>query len=214
MRTIPPFIPEPIDEYAKLHTSREDVLLAELTRETWASAKLPQMQTGHVEGSLLRLLVQSIGARLVVEIGTFTGYSSLSMAAGLPDGGRIVTCDIDPEATAIAKRYWARSPHGHKIDLRMGPALETVATITDPVDLVFIDADKENYVNYWEAMVPKTRTGGLLVVDNVLWQGRVLNPTDKSDHAIDALNKAVRHDSRVEAVMLTVRDGVTVARKR
>ncbi len=211
---MPPFIPEPIDEYAKSHSSPEDALLAELTRETWASTKLPQMQTGHVEGSLLRLLVQSIGARLVVEIGTFTGYSSLSMAAGLPEGGKIVTCDVDPEATAIAKRYWSRSTHGHKIELRLGPALETVKMIVDPVDFVFIDADKENYVPYWEAMVPKVRQGGFIVVDNVLWQGRVLNPEDKSDRAIDALNKVVRHDARVEAVLLTVRDGVTVARKR
>lgn len=203
-----------IDAYAKLHASPEDALLAELTEETQARAKYPQMQTGHVEGLFLRLLVQALEARSVLEIGCFTGYSALSMAMGLPEGGKLTTCDIDPEMTAIAKRYWARSPHGGKIELVLGPALETVAGLDGPFDLIFIDADKENYIAYWDACIPKVRRGGLVAVDNVLWSGRVLDPKEKSDYAIVAFNQHAASDDRMEKVVLTVRDGITLARKR
>ncbi len=205
--------PAAIDEYLRLHTSRADPLLSELTADTQANAKLPQMQSGHVEGTLLAILAQTLNARLVLEIGTYTGYSALTMAAALPADGRVITCDIDPVATAMARRYWARSPHGAKIDLRMGPALDTIATIAEPIDLVFIDADKETYVRYWDACVPKVRQGGLLVADNVLWSGKVLNPQDALDHAMVAFNTHVRYDDRVTAVMIPLRDGVTIARK-
>ena len=205
-------VPEEIEEYALLHSSREDALLGALAQETQSKAKSPQMQTGHVEGSLLRMLVQVSGARRVLEIGTYTGYSALSMAMGLPEDGRVITCDIDPEATAMARQYWEKSSHGEKIDLRLGPALETIESLEGPFDFVFIDADKENYVNYWEAILPKVGQGGLIAVDNVLWSGRVLDPKDTLDHAIVAFNRHVRYDDRVELVMLTVRDGVTLAR--
>jgi len=207
-------VPEEIEEYALLHSSREDPLLQALAQDTQSNAKLPQMQTGHVEGSFLRMLVQSSNARRVLEIGTYTGYSALSMAMGLPEDGRVITCDIDPEATAMARQYWEKSGHGEKIDLRLGPALETIESLEGPFDFVFIDADKENYVNYWEAVLPKVRRGGLIAVDNVLWSGRVLDPKDALDHAIVAFNRHVRYDDRVELVMLTVRDGVTLARKK
>ena len=203
-----------IDAYAKLHASPEDTLLAELTEETQTKAMYPQMQTGHVEGLFLRLLVQALEARSVLEIGCFTGYSALSMAMGLREGGKVTTCDIDPEMTAIAKRYWARSRHGGKIELVLGPALKTVAGLDGPFDLVFIDADKENYIAYWDACIPKVRSGGLVVVDNVLWSGRVLDPKEKSDHAIVAFNQHAASDDRVEKVVLTVRDGITLARKK
>ena len=203
-----------IDAYAKLHASPEDALLAELTEETRAKAKYPQMQTGHVEGLFLRLLVQALEARSVLEIGCFTGYSALSMAMGLPEGGKVTTCDIDPEMTVIAKRYWARSPHGGKIELVLGPALETVAGLDGPFDLVFIDADKENYIAYWDACIPKVRSGGFVAVDNVLWSGRVLDPKEKSDYAIVAFNQHAARDDRVDKVVLTVRDGITLARKK
>lgn len=209
-----PVIPDPIDEYARLHSSREDPLLAELARDTFANAKLPQMQTGHLEGSFLRILAAAIGARRVLEIGTYTGYSALCLASGLPDDGVVITCDRDPEATDMARRYWAKSPHGRKIDLRMGNALDTLKTLDGPFDLAFIDADKENYVRYWEACLPKVRPGGILAVDNVLWSGRVLNPKDPLDHAIVAFNLHVRYDDRVDLVMLTIRDGLTLARKK
>lgn len=207
-------IPPEIDTYVKAHASAEEPLLAELTRETWADAHCPQMQTGHVEGSLLYLLVRLLNARRVLEIGTFTGYSSLCMARGMPEDGRIITCDIDPVATAMARRYWAQNPHGGKIELCLAPALETIATLSEPLDLVFIDADKEHYPQYWEAVVPKVRPGGLIVADNVLWSGKVLDPKEPSDLAIVAFNQLVQADPRVEAVMLTVRDGVTIARKK
>ena len=202
-----------LEAYALTNTSAEEPLLAELTEETQRTTQFPKMQSGHVEGLLLRTLVQVSGARLVVELGTFTGYSALSMAMGLPEDGKIITCDVDIETTAIAKRYWTRSPHGSKIDLRLGPALETIESLDGPFDLVFIDADKQNYVNYWEACLPKVRTGGLIVADNVLWDGRVLDPREANDFAIVGFNEHVLQDDRVESVMLTVRDGVTLARK-
>jgi len=205
-------VPEDIEAYARAHSSGEDGVLAALGRDTQANAKMPQMQSGHVEGSLLRMLVQASSARRVLEIGTFTGYSALSMAMGLPEDGSVITCDIDPVATAMAREYWAKSAHGGKIDLRLGPALETIESLEGPFDFVFIDADKGNYINYWEAVVPKVRQGGLIAVDNVLWSGRVLDPKSEQDLAIVAFNEHVLGDGRVELVMLTVRDGVTLAR--
>lgn len=207
-------VAEAIEEYALLHSSREDPLLAELAQETREGVPYAQMLTGHVEGSLLRLLVQLIGAKRVLEFGCYTGYSALSMAMGLPDDGRVITLDVSEVFTEVAKRYWARSPYGHKIELRLGPALDSVQTVDGPVDLVFIDADKENYLRYYEAAMPKLRQGGLIVADNVLWDGKVLDPKEQSDKAIVAFNQHVRYDSRVDALMLTIRDGVTVARKR
>jgi caffeoyl-CoA O-methyltransferase len=144
----------------------------------------------------------------------FTGYSALMMAEGLPEGGRLITCEIDPKAEAIARRYFAESPHGDKITIRMGPALETIKTLTGPLDLVFIDADKSNYANYYEACLPLLKPGGLIVADNVLWSGKVLHPTDDNDHAIVAFNRLVQSDPRVENVCLTVRDGMMLAWKR
>ncbi len=207
-------IPNEIHEYVKGHCSEEEPLFTELTEETQTGTPFPMMQSGHVEGLLLRMLVQISQAENVLEIGTFTGYSALSMAMGLPENGRLITCDVDPKATDIARRYWAKSPHGKKIDLRLAPALETLETLEGPFDLVFIDADKENYVHYWDACMPKVRQGGLLTVDNVLWSGRILDPQEPLDHAMVAFNEHVRKDERVETVMLTVRDGITVARKR
>ena len=171
------------------------------------------MEVGHLEGAFLRMLVRLLRAKRILELGTFTGYSSLVMAEGLPDDGELITCDIDPETTQIAKRYWKRSPHGKKIVFKLGPALETLKTIEGPFDMVFIDADKLNYINYWELCITKIRSGGLLVVDNVLWSGSVLKPEDETDRAIADFNKHVYNDKRVEVVMLPIRDGVTIAWK-
>jgi predicted O-methyltransferase YrrM len=176
--------------------------------------KSPQMQVDLIEGRFLKMLVRLTGARVVLELGMFTGYSALMMAEGLPEGGRLITCEIDPKAEAIARRYFAESPHGNKITIRMGPALETIKTLTDPLDLVFIDADKSNYANYYEACLPLLRSGGLIVADNVLWSGKVLHPDDANDHAIVAFNRLVQSDRRVENVCLTVRDGMMLAWKR
>jgi len=210
-----PVVPEAIEDYCHQHTTPVDPLLEELAAYTRAHCRSPQMLTGPVEGTLLRMLVQTGGARRVLEIGTYTGYSALSMAAGLPDDGELVTCDIDPETHAIARSFWARSPHGHKITPKLGPALDTLAGLptTTVFDFVFIDADKENYLNYYEAVLPRLRPGGLIAADNTLWSGRVLDPKDKSDHAIVGFNARVAHDPRVEHVLLSVRDGVLLIRR-
>jgi len=205
------FVPDPIQSYAESFSTPEPELLAELARETRATRKDATMLVGHMEGLLLKFLARMTGARRALEIGTFTGYSALALASGLPDGGTLVTCDIDPDATAIARRYWARSPHGAKITLRLGPALETIPALEGPFDLAFIDADKANYVRYWDAIVPKVRAGGVIAADNVLWSGRVLDPKEDNDRALAAFNAHVRADARVEHVMLPVRDGITVA---
>ena len=209
-------VPKAIEDYCRAHTSPIDPLLEELAAYTQAHCKLPQMLTGPVEGTLLRMLIQVSGAKRVLEIGTFTGYSALSMAAGLGDDGTLITCDIDTETSAIARSFWARSPHSGKISPRLGPALTTIANLPpDTVfDFVFIDADKENYLNYYDAVLPRLKPGGLIAADNTLWSGKVLDPKDKSDHAIVAFNAHVAHDPRVEQVLLSVRDGLLLVRKR
>jgi len=206
-------IPKKIERYCRENTTTESPLLRELAAETYSKAAFPEMQVGHLEGAFLRMLVRLLRAKSVLELGTFTGYSSLVMAEALPETGKLVTCDNDHEATQIAKKYWMRSPHGRKIELKLGHALETLKTIVGTFDLVFIDADKENYINYWELCIPKTRSGGLLVVDNVLWSGGVLDPKDETDMAIAEFNRHIYNDKRVEVVMLPIRDGLTLAWK-
>lgn len=206
-----------IAAYVEDHAPAEAALLTELKEATYGQLEDPQMQVGRVEGALLRLLAMMVGARRVIEIGTFSGYSTLSLAAGTAEGGRVITCDIDPVATDLAKTFWERSAHGNKIELRLGPALDSLTALAkdaEPVDLAFIDADKTSYEDYWEALVPMMRPGGLIVADNTLWSGKVVNPTDPSDHALVAFNARVRADTRVDAVLLSVRDGVMLARKR
>lgn len=202
--------------YVDAHTTAESPLFARLRAETQADLKMPQMQVGHVEGALLRILVAATRARSVLEIGTYSGYSGLAMASALPDDGVLVTCDIDPVATAVARRYFAESGLGHKIDLRLAPALDTIAALAQEgrrFDLVFIDADKHNYINYWDAVFPLVPVGGLILADNTLWSGKVVDPREDSDRAIVAFNAHVAADPRVEHVLLSVRDGVMLARK-
>ena len=207
-------VSEVIERYCRSHTKPESTLFRRLAKETYASCDVPQMQVGHLEGAFLRLLVRLAHARRVLEIGTFTGYSALAMAEGLPKNGKLWTLDVNLQAARIARRAWSGSPHGKKIELRLGPAWESLKHLPGPFDLVFIDADKENYLRYWEACVPKICRGGLLAADNVLWSGRVLNPKSEEDRAIADFNERVKRDRRVEAVMLPVRDGITLAWKR
>lgn len=207
-------IPKAIEQYVSAHSQPEDDLREALIEETQRGTALPQMQSGQVEGLFLKFMVQALGAKRVLEIGTFTGFSALMMAEGLPEDGKLITCDVDEEATAIAKRFWAKHPAGAKIELRLGPALDTIASLDETFDFAFIDADKENYTNYWEAVLPKVRQGGFVAVDNVLWDGRVLEPKESSDLAIAAFNRHAVQDPRVEVVMITIRDGVTLARKK
>ncbi|HXM35019.1 MAG TPA: class I SAM-dependent methyltransferase [Pyrinomonadaceae bacterium] len=208
------FIDEEVERFAHDHTEPESDLFRRLQEETYATMQSPQMQVGRIEGRFLKMLVRLTGARRILEIGMFTGYSALMMAEGLPDDGRLLTCDVNPKAEEVARRYFADSPHGHKIEIRMGPALETIATITDPLDMVFIDADKTNYLNYYEACLPLMRPGGLIVADNVLWSGKVVHPEDDDTRAIVAFDERVQADERVEHVCLTVRDGIMLAWKR
>jgi len=202
------FIDENIEEYAFDHTSYEGDLLRQLEEETYKKLEIPQMTTGRIEARLLKLLARLVGAKRILEIGTFAGYSALSMAEALPEEGELVTCEMDPEAIIFAKKYFDLSSHGKKITLIEGPALESLKKISGPFDMAFIDADKENYNNYYEAILPLIRSGGLMAIDNVLWSGRVLDPQDKSDKAIHQLNERVIQDERVESVLLTVRDGL------
>jgi caffeoyl-CoA O-methyltransferase len=207
-------VPEAIEEYAAEHSEPVAPLFEALREETYASMHSPNMQVGRLEGNFLRLLVKLSGAKRALEIGMFTGYSGLMIASGLPSDGTLVTCDIDPKAEAIARRAFSKSTVGHKITIRMGPALETLKTLKGPLDFVFIDADKENYLAYYEAVLPLLKQGGLLVADNTLWSGKVLAPNSASDRAIVAFNDAVAEDTRVDKVLLTVRDGMTLLLKR
>jgi caffeoyl-CoA O-methyltransferase len=204
-----------LERYAEEHSSEVPELLQRLERETLATMRLPQMLSGRTEGQLLRLLVKSLSARRVLEVGTFTGYSALMMASALPKDGELVTLEVDRFAERVARRYFGQSEDGGKIQLLMGPALETLSSLAPPFDLAFVDADKENYPRYYEKVVDLVRPGGLIVVDNVLWSGKVLDPRgDEEARAIHALNERVRSDPRVEHVLLTVRDGVLLVRKR
>ena len=202
------FIDEKIEQYAFDHTSEEGELLRRLEEETYEKLEIPQMTTGRIEARFLKLLARLVGAQRILEIGTFGGYSALSMAEALPEGGTLVTCDEDPVAIAFAQKYFSESPHGKKIKQMEGPALESIEKLTGTFDMAFIDADKINYSNYYEAILPMIRPGGLIAVDNVLWSGRVLDPQDESDRAIHEFNEWIVKDQRVESVLLTVRDGL------
>lgn len=209
-----PLVDPDIAAYADALTSVGHPLYARLVDETVASALVPGMQLGRVEGRLLTLLAQLAGARRAIELGTFTGYSALAIAEGLAADGTLLTCDVDARSTEVARRYFSQIPWGRKIELRLGPALDTLASVDGPFDFAFLDADKERYVEYWEALLPKVSPGGLLVVDNVFWSGTVLQPRTRGARAVAAFNEHVRGDPRVDIVTLTVRDGLLLARKR
>ena len=209
-------VPDEIDAYAEAHTTPPLELLAALAEETKATLRAPQMLTGTIEGRFLEFLVYALGARRVLELGTYSGYSSLSMAAGLSQGGHIDTCEYEEKHAEVARRYIAQSPYADRITVHLGPALETIEKLEGEFDFVFIDADKENYVNYYEALLPRLADGGLMALDNTLWSGRVLDDSDDSEgtRAIKAINERIASDERVTSVMLSVRDGVTLVRRR
>jgi caffeoyl-CoA O-methyltransferase len=198
-----------IEEYAERLSTPHDPLLAELSTETAQVLGSEEMLTGPVAGRFLELLVWAGRPQRVLEIGTFSGHSALAMAAALPEGGRIDACEVDPERAAVAQRYFDRSPHGAKITLHVGPAIETIAQLEGEFDLVFVDADKPGYVDYYEAVVPRLRPHGLIVADNTLAGGRVV---DGDRPAIADFNEHVAADPRTVQVLLTVRDGMTLIR--
>jgi len=213
-------ITDTLYDYMIANSVREPQILAELRAET---SKLPlaMMQIGPEQGQFMALLVRLIGARNIVEVGTFTGYSSLAMALALGKDARITCCDISEEYTAIARRYWAKAGVGDRIDLKLGPAADTLQALLDggakgQVDFAFIDADKTNYERYYELVLQLLRPGGLVAIDNVLWGGEVANPaiTDKDTVAIRSLNGKVLADERVDLSLVPIGDGLTLARKR
>jgi caffeoyl-CoA O-methyltransferase len=203
-----------VEEYAEAHTTPDGELFERLAAETREKTEIPQMMVGRIEGQFLAFLVRASGARRVLELGTFTGYSSISMAQALPDGGGVITCDVNQETTAIARRYAEEAGVVDRIDYRLGPALDTLGRLDGPFDLIFIDADKAGYVDYYEAL-PKLADRGLILADNTLASGRVVEGDDEGmAEAIKRFNEHVRADDRVESVMLTIRDGITMIRRR
>jgi caffeoyl-CoA O-methyltransferase len=209
-------VSEEIERYAEAHTTPPEPLLEELAEETRAALTDSVMLTGVVQGRLLELLVHATGARRVLELGTYSGYSALSMAAGLPSGGHVHTCERDPERAEFARRHIARSPFADRVTVHVGAALETIERLEGEFDLVFLDADKPNYVRYYEAVLPRLSERGLIVVDNTLWGGTVLDEADDgvATQAVRAFNDHVRADDRAVCTLLTVRDGVTLIRRR
>lgn len=213
------FVDQSIQEYIITQTVHENAVQRALREETSRRSNA-QMQIGSDQGQFMQLLAHTIGARRYLEIGVFTGYSTLAMALALPPDGRIVACDVSEEYTAVARRYWAQAGVTDKIDLRIAPALETLERLlaekTQPFDMAFIDADKENVAKYFEYCLQLVRSGGLILVDNVLWSGRVANPTVNDADTCALRNVSVRasNDDRVEVALVPVCDGILIARKK
>ncbi|OGP84377.1 MAG: SAM-dependent methyltransferase [Deltaproteobacteria bacterium RBG_13_65_10] len=204
--------------YLVAHGHNHDPVLDALSEETIRLGGISRMQVAPEQGSLLSILVRAIGARSAIEIGTFTGYSAICIARGLAPDGRLLCCDTSEAWTSIARRYFEKAGVADQITLRIGPAIETLNALgpDERPDFAFIDADKRSYRAYYEALLPRVRSNGLLVLDNVLWSGRVIDPADREEdtQAIRAMNDFIATDRRVQAVMLAVADGLTIVRKR
>ncbi len=205
-------------EYLVAHRSERDPIAAELQTETEKLGSIALMQIAPEQGAFMALLTRAIGARNAIEVGTFTGYSALCVARALPDDGRLVCCDINAEWTSIGRKCWEKAGVAHKVDLRLGPALETLRALPaeERFDIAFIDADKANYRHYYEEILKRLRPNGLILFDNVLWMGQVIEAGDSSEDtvALRELNDRLAGDTRVESVMLSISDGLTIARKR
>lgn len=209
-------VPE-YEHYAAEHTTPEPELMQQLIRETNLAFTTPGMLSGLLQGRLLQMLVQMLQPTNILEIGTFTGYSAIYMASGLSPEGRLHTIDNNPEIAYIAQKYIEKSGLSEKIITHQGNGLDVIPSLEGPFDLVFIDADKENYLNYYEAVLPKLRTGGFVIADNVLWYGKVFNPDaleDKETRGIAEFNEYIRSDQRIEHLLLPIRDGLMMIRKR
>ena len=207
---MPGYVPEDVEAYAERYTSAGWEGFGRLAEETRATQSAPQMMVGDVEGTFLSFLVTMTGAERIVEVGTFTGWSSIAMAQALPPGGSIVTCDINEETTSVARRYAEEAGVADRIEYRLGPGVETLATLDGPFDLAFIDADKPGYVDYYEAVLPKLAPGGVIAADNTLFG---LGSEGENAAAIARFNEHVINDDRVESVLLPFREGVTLIRR-
>ena len=213
---MPEITPPDVDAYCDAHSTPHPQYLNELADETRATLPVPQMLSGHLEGRLLEMLVHATGARRVLELGTYSGYSALAMASAMGPGGRVTTCEYEDLHADFAQRHIDASPYADRIEIRRGSALETMATLEGPFELIFIDADKVNYPHYFEAALPLLSERGLIVIDNTLWSGRVLPEHDDGEEntrTMRELNAMIAADERVIAVQLPVRDGVTIVRR-
>jgi caffeoyl-CoA O-methyltransferase len=208
------FIDQGIEEYARLHTEPENDLLKELVRETHAMVLQPRMLSGHLQGRFLSFIAKVYQPSLILEIGTYTGYSALCMAEGLKPGGRLITIDVNEELETFTRSFFNRSTFKDQIDYRIADAAIEIPTIEGPIDLVFIDADKRNYALYFDLVIDKMRSGGLILVDNVLWSGKIIEEAarDKSTQALRDFNTKVANDPRVEPLLLPIRDGLFLLR--
>ena len=209
---MPDLVLSQVEAYAAAQSLPETPVRRALREETQRTMEFARMLVGPLEGGFLHLMARLVRAERVLEIGMFTGYSALCFAEALPVHGRVVTCEVDEESAAVARRFFAQSPHGAKIEIRMGPALETMADLAGAFDVIFIDADKQNYVNYYRRALELLSPRGVILIDNVLWDGQVLlnPPPDDRTAAIQELNRIVAADSRVSAVLATIRDGLWI----
>lgn len=211
------FIDPALLTYCEDHSSKEDVLLKKITRETQAKVMMPRMISGHLQGKMLELFTKMQDPKTILEIGTYTGYSAICMVRGLGKDGKLITIDINDELETMVRHYFEESGYADQIDYRLGNALEIIPNLTGPFDLVFIDADKSNYINYYKLIIDKMNPGGIILADNVLWSGKILvekgQKIDKDTQAILDFNILVQNDPRVENVLLPIRDGVMMARK-
>ena len=211
------FISEKLDDYVVQHTENEPELLRELSRETFQKMLQPRMLSGHFQGRILSFLSKLIRPKKILELGTFTGYSALCLAEGLDKEGELHTIDKNEELVGFQRRYFNRSIHGSKIHQHTGCALEIIKKLNYKFDLIFIDADKSNYVNYFNLLADKIKKGGVLISDNVLWSGKVIEPLENSDLSTKVLleyNKLLKEDPRFETILLPIRDGLTLSIKR
>jgi len=210
------FIPDKLDDYVVKHSEDEPELLQQLTRETYQKILQPRMLSGHYQGRILSMISKITNPKNILEIGTYTGYSALCLAEGMQIDGEIHTIDVNEELVAFQRKYFDKSNHGPQIHQHLGDALEIIPKLDTTFDLIFIDADKPNYVNYFHAIINKLNINGIILSDNVLWSGKViekLNPDDVSTKALLKYNTLLKEDKRVETVVLPIRDGLTICRK-
>lgn len=211
-------VPKEIEAYAEAHTEAESDLLRFINRETYAKFMSPRMLSGHMQGRLLAMFSRMIRPRRILEIGTYTGYSALCLCEGLTEDGTLITIDANEELEHFVRSSFAKSPYLSKIDFRIGNATDLLPTLSDVFDLVFIDADKVNYQQYYDLIIDKVRPGGLIMADNVLWSGKVADTitekTDKDTQSLQQFNRTVHEDSRVHCLLLPMRDGILMAQKK
>jgi len=211
------FLPDDISYYVESHTSEEPALLKKIDRFTYEKMLLPRMLSGHLQGRILSMISKIMKPEKILEIGTFTGYSALCLAEGLTKDGSLVTIDINEELEDTVRMFFGESPLGDKIEFMIGDALKIIPELQEEFDMVFLDADKENYINYYELVFPKLRAGGIIIADNVLWSGKVIDKNGKEDKETEGLrifNRKIQEDRRVENVLFPVRDGLMIIRKK